>query len=85
MYADDNKSYLKALDRETNMDPDQTVNIINANQMHKLIKFMIQHEMGFNYYKEKFGTTNAYVDSVIFTGFNEAINSYNGQLGELYK
>ena len=85
MYAKDTKSYLEALDRETNMDPDQTVNIMNANQMHQLIKFMIQHEMGFNYYEEKFGTTNAYVDSVIFTGFNEAIHSYNGQLGELYK
>ena len=85
MYAKDTKSYLEALDRETNMDPDQTVNIMNANQMHQLIKFMIQHEMGFNYYEEKFGITNAYVDSVIFTGFNEAIHSYNGQLGELYK
>jgi hypothetical protein len=83
MYAQDSKSYLKALDQHTNFEPTDTINIMDANQMHQLLKFMIQHEMGFEYFQEKFGTTNAYVDSVIYAGFNEAINSYNGELGKL--
>ena len=83
MYAQDSKSYLKALDQHTNFEATDTINLMDANQMHQLVKFMIQHEMGFEYFEEKFGLTNAYVDSVIYAGFNEAINSYNGELGKL--
>jgi hypothetical protein len=43
----------------------------------------MQHEMGKEYYLEKFGKQNQYVNSVIFKGINEAINSYNGELGKL--
>ena len=35
------------------------------------------------YYKENFGSSNAYVDNVIIKGYNEAIYSYNGELGKL--
>jgi hypothetical protein len=56
---------------------------MNANEMHRLLKFIVQHEMGKDYYLNKFGPNSGYVNSVIFQGFNEAINSYNGELGKL--
>ena len=51
--------------------------------MHELLKFITIHEIGSEFFNVKFCTTNAYVDSVIYAGFNEAINSYNGELGKL--
>ena len=83
MYAEDTNSYLNALDKHTNFLPDDTINLMNANQMHQLLKFITQHEMGFEYFNEKFGKKNPYVNSVIFRGIDEAINSYNGELGKL--
>jgi len=83
MYAEDNESYLKALESKTNFDRNDTVDIMNKNQLHSLLKFIVQHEMGREYYFEKFGKQNQYVNSVIFKGINEAINSYNGELGKL--
>ena len=83
MYAEDNESYLKALESKTNFDRNDTVDIMNNNQLHSLLKFIVQHEMGREYYFEKFGKQNQYVNSVIFKGINEAINSYNGELGKL--
>ena len=83
MYAEDNESYLNALESKTNFDRNDTVNLLNANELHKLMKFIVQHEMGKEYYLEKFGKQNQYVNSVIFKGINEAINSYNGELGKL--
>ena len=83
MYAEDNESYLRALESKTNFDRNDTVDIMNNNQLHSLLKFIVQHEMGREYYFEKFGKQNQYVNSVIFKGINEAINSYNGELGKL--
>ena len=83
MYAEDNTSYIEALESKTNFDRDDKINIMDSNQMHKLFKFIIQHEMGKEYFLEKFGVNNQYVNSVIFQGINEAFNSYNGELGKL--
>lgn len=83
MYAEDNESYLRALESKTNFDRNDTVDLMNNNQLHSLLKFIVQHEMGREYYFEKFGKQNQYVNSVIFKGINEAINSYNGELGKL--
>lgn len=83
MYAEDSTSYLKSLEQHTNFKPDDTIDLMDSNQMYKLLKFITQHEMGFEYFNEKFGKNNPYVNSVIFTGFEEAINSYNGELGKL--
>jgi len=83
MYAEDSTSYLKSLEQHTNFKPDDTIDLMDSNQMYKLLKFITQHEMGFEYFNEKFGKNNPYVNSVIFTGFDEAINSYNGELGKL--
>ena len=77
------KSYIDALEDHSTLDKDTIINLMDANQMHELLKFITIHEMGSEYFNEKFGTTNAYVDSVIYAGFNEAINSYNGELGKL--
>ena len=83
MYAEDTDSYLNALVMRTNFLPSDTINLMDANQMHQLLKFITQHEMGFAYFNEKFGNKNPYVNSVIFKGIDEAINSYNGELGKL--
>ena len=83
MYAEDNTSYINALESKTNFDRNDTIDLMNVNQMHKLLKFIVQHEMGGEYFLEKFGQKNQYVNSVIFQGINDAINSYNGELGKL--
>lgn len=83
MYAKDSNSYLESLKQHTNFMPEDTIDLMDSNQMHKLLKFITQHEMGFKYFEEKFGNNNPYVNSVIFTGYEEAINSYNGELGKL--
>ena len=83
MYAEDNTSYINALESKTNFDRNDTIDLMNVNQMHKLLKFIVQHEMGGKYFLEKFGQKNQYVNSVIFQGINDALNSYNGELGKL--
>lgn len=83
MYAEDNTSYINALESKTNFDRNDTIDLMNVNQMHKLLKFIVQHEMGGEYFLEKFGQKNQYVNSVIFQGINDALNSYNGELGKL--
>ncbi len=83
MYAQDTSSYLRALDQHTSFEKTDKIDLMDSNQMHKLLKFIVKHEMGHEYYKENFGTSNAYVDNVIIQGYNEAIYSYNGELGKL--
>jgi hypothetical protein len=83
MYAEDNASYINALESKTKFDRNDTVDLLNTNELHSLLKFIVQHEMGKEYYLEKFGKQNQYVNSVIFQGINDAINSYNGELGKL--
>ncbi|MGB1713614.1 MAG: hypothetical protein ACPHEO_04335, partial [Flavobacteriaceae bacterium] len=82
-YATDMKSYMDALDAHPTLNRDTRIDLMNANEMHKFITFIVHHEMGKDYFIEKFGLNNPYVDSVIFTGFNQAIDSYNGELGRL--
>ena len=82
-YATNMKSYMDALDAHPTLNRDTKINLMNNNQLHSLLKFIVQHEMGKEYYFEKFGKKNQYVNSVIFQGINDAINSYNGELGKL--
>jgi len=82
-YATNMKSYMDALDAHPTLNRDTRINLMNNNQLHSLLKFIVQHEMGTDYYFEKFGKQNQYVNSVIFKGINDAINSYNGELGKL--
>ena len=83
MYAEDTASYFKSLDAHTDFDKTDTIDLLDSHQMHKLLKFIVKHEMGFEYYNETFGTSNRYVDAVIIEGYKKAINSYNGELGKL--
>ncbi len=83
MYAQDTESYLKALDKYTDFEATDTIDLLDANQMHKLLKFIMKHEMGVEYYNNTFGTSNRYVDAVLIEGYQKAINSYNGELGKL--
>ena len=83
MYAKDSGSYLKSLEQNTNFMPEDTIDLMDSNQMHKLLKFIVKHEMGHEYYDNNFGTSNSYVDNVIIQGYKEAIYSYNGELGKL--
>ena len=82
-YATDMESYFEALDNHPTLSRDTTIDLMDSNQMHKLLKFITKHEMGVDYFNEKFGINNPYVDAVIFRGIDEAINSYNGELGKL--
>jgi len=79
-YATNMQSYFDALDNHPILRRDTTIDLMDANQMHKLLKFIIRHEMGVEYFNEKFGINNPYVDAVIFRGIDEGINSYNGKL-----
>ena len=83
MYAEDTASYFESLDAHTDFDKTDTIDLLDSHQMHKLLKFIVKHEMGFEYYNETFGTSNRYVDAVIIEGYKKAINSYNGALGKL--
>ena len=82
-YATDMQSYFDALDDHPTLNRDTKIDLMDANQMHTLLKFITKHEMGVEYFNEKFGINNAYVNAVIFRGIDEAINSYNGELGKL--
>jgi len=83
MYAEDTTSYFKSLEAHTDFDKTDTIDLLDSHQMHKLLKFIVKHEMGFEYYNKTFGTSNRYVDAVIIEGYKKAINSYNGELGKL--
>ena len=82
-YATNMQSYFDALDNHPILSRDTTIDLMDANQMHKLLKFITRHEMGVEYFDEKFGINNPYVNAVIFRGIDEGINSYNGELGKL--
>ena len=82
-YATDMASYFRMLEDHPTLSKDTRIDLLNANQMHSLIKMIMKHEMGSDYYLETFGENNAFVDSTIFRGIKEAFNSYNGELGKL--
>jgi len=82
MYAEDTASYLTALTTHTNFKPSDTVDLLDKNALHSLLKLITQHEMGFETYKNKNFNSN-FVDAVIMEGINLAIQSYEGRLGEL--
>jgi hypothetical protein len=84
VYAVDSTNYLNALEEKTNFTRDTAINFFDGNQMNKLIKFMIEHEMGseafYNYYPPQ---NQLFLDKMIFEGYTRGINSYGGKLGKL--
>ena len=81
-YATNLTAYYESLDKHTDWEKTTKIDLMDNNQMHKLMKFIMKHEMGFEYYNKTFGTSNSYVDAVIFEGIQEAIFSYDGQLNK---
>ena len=81
-YAKDLTSYYKSLEAHTEFEKTDKIDLMNANQMHKFIKFIVKHEMGVKYFNDKF-KNDEYVNAVIYRGYRDAINSYNGALAKL--
>jgi hypothetical protein len=82
-YAQDSASYLEALEQKTKFTRDTNINFFDTNQMLKLIKFMIEHEMGDefnNYYPPE---NQLFLDGMILEGYRKGINSYGGTLGKI--
>lgn len=84
VYALDSEPYLNALEDKTNFTRDTAINFFDGNQMYKLIKFMIEHEMGSEaFYKYYPPENQTLLDKMIFEGYTRGINSYGGKLGKL--
>lgn len=84
VYAEDSDIYLEALEEKTNFTRDTAINFFDGNQVAKLIKFMIEHEMGSEAFNEYYPPNNQLLlDKMIFEGYTRGINSYGGKLGKL--
>lgn len=81
-YAENLTSYYESLDAHTDFEKTDKIDLLNANQVHKFIKFIVRHEMGVKYFDNKF-KNDEYVNAIIYRGIRDAINSYNGALGKL--
>jgi len=52
--------------------------------MYKLIKFMIEHEMGSDAFNQFYPPNNQiFLDGMIMEGYKKGINSYGGTLGKI--
>ena len=83
-YAENTDIYLKALEEKTDMTRDTVINFLDNNQMHKLISFMIEHEMGSEAFNNYYPPENRlFLDAMILEGIELGINSYGGKLGKI--
>ena len=83
-YAEDTDIYLEALEQKTEFSRDTTINFFNSTQVSKLIKFMIEHEMGSEAFNNYYPPENQlYLDAMILEGYDLGINSYGGKLGKV--
>ena len=83
-YAENTDIYLKALEEKTDMTRDTVINFLDNNQMHKLISFMIEHEMGSEAFNNYYPPGNRlFLDAMILEGIQLGINSYGGKLGKI--
>ena len=83
-YAVDSDIYLEALEQKTNFTKDTTINFFDTNQMYKIIKFMIEHEMGSDAFNQFYPPNNQiFLDGMIMEGYKKGINSYGGTLGKI--
>ena len=83
-YAEKTEPYLNALEAKTDMTRDTVINFLDNNQMHGLIKFMIEHEMGSEAFNVYYPPENQlYLDAMILEGYELGINSYGGKLGKV--
>ena len=82
-YAENTSIYLEALEEKTDMTRDTVINFLDTKQMHGLIKFMIEHEMGSQAFDTYWGQNNLTLDAMIYEGYELGINSYGGKLGKI--
>ena len=83
-YAEKTDIYLDSLEEKTNFTRDTQINFFDSNQMMKLIKFMIEHEMGSEAFNEYYPPgKQRFLDAMILEGYNRGINSYGGKLGKM--
>ena len=83
-YAEDTDIYLEALEQKTEFSRDTTINFFDSTQVSKLIKFMIEHEMGSEAFNKYYPPENQfYLDNMILEGYDLGINSYGGKLGKV--
>ena len=83
MYAKDPSPYFKVF-KEFGFNENDTVNILNANEMHGILKMIMNVEMGRDVVKEHFPKENQLLlNAIIFRGIESAYTSYNGTLGKV--
>ena len=82
-YAENLEAYKSRIKNDKYFDLDTTIDLMDANQMHRFLKLIVMHEMGGpNAYNYWFNNDN-YVDIAIMRGYKSAIASYEGNLGKL--
>ena len=84
VYAVDSTSYINALESKTGFTRDTEINFFDSNQMMKIIKFMIEHEMGSDAFNKYYPPNNQLLlDGMIMEGYTKGINSFGGTLGKV--
>ena len=83
MYSKDPTPYFEAF-KKFGYNENDRINFLNANEVHRLIKMMMNVEMGTQVFEQYFPSgKHLMLDAIIFKGYNSAINSYNGKLGKI--
>ena len=81
MYSKNPTPYFEAF-KKFGYNENDRINFLNANEVHRLIKMMMNVEMGTQVFEQYFPSgKHLMLDAIIFKGYNSAINSYNGKLG----
>ena len=84
VYAVDSASYIASLESKTGFTRDTEINFFDSNQMMKIIKFMIEHEMGSDAFNKYYPPNNQLLlDGMIMEGYTKGINSFGGTLGKV--
>ena len=83
MYAKDPSPYFKVF-KEFGFNENDTVNILNANEMHGILKMIMNVEMGRDVVNKHFPKDNQILlNAILFRGIESAYSSYNGTLGKV--
>ena len=82
-YAENLEAYKSRIENDKYFSLDTTIDLMDANQMHRFLKLIVMHEMGgpvaYNYWFQN----DNYVDIAIMKGYKSAIASFEGKLGKL--
>ena len=82
-YAENLDAYKARIENDKYFSLDTTIDLMDADQMHRFLKFIVMHELGGpDAYHYWFKNDN-YVDIAIMKGYKSAIASYEGRLGKL--